>query len=213
MKPFPTPEKVWPDGQTRWHVYVVPEARDIELARLLHASEQVALEVAGDALVPTGEYAHATAQQISIPAADVSAEKLSAFIDALRHETSALKPFTVTVGNSVATTGAVLADVDQDLEGEPWFELNALVRRLVGQWFGEQALAYFAPPPHITIAYCAKDTDSGVITSHLRRRVRPAHAPMTVDAVWVLDVTQNVEDRTYTWPWQSAVRIPFGSAS
>lgn len=213
MKPFPTPEQVWGPGQARWHVYVLPRAQDEQLAELLRRSTQVSLEVADGVLVPTGEYAHATVQMISIPAAEVPQAELDLFADDLRAALSELEPFTVDVGSALATTGAVLLDMDQDLPGQPWDALNTSVKEAIRARFGEQALKYLTPPPHITVAYCAKPTDSGVLGSQLRRRVRPSRAPMTVDAVWLLDVHQNVEARTYTWSWESAVRVPLGSTA
>jgi 2'-5' RNA ligase len=213
MEPFPTPAQVWGEGQTRWHVYVLPREGDEALARLLRCSEQVSVQVAGDALVPTGAFAHATVQQVSLPAAEVPAEQIDALAGELRAALAQMDPFTVTVGNVFGTTGAVLADIDQDLPGEPWHALDQAVREAIRARFGEQALKYESPPPHITVAYCAKETDSGVVASQLRRWVRPSHAPMLVDTVWLLDVHQNVEQRTYTWSWETAVRIPLGRAA
>lgn len=213
MEPFPTAAQVWTPPQTRWHVYVLPRPQDERLAELLRVCEMVALDVAGGALVPTGRFAHATVQQISRPAAEVTREQIDAFAEDLERRFASVAPFTVTAGPAMATTGAVLLDMDQDLPGEPWLLLDAVVKDAIRGRFGEQALKYETPPPHMTVAYCAASTDSGRLQSALRRRVRPGTAPMTVDALWLLDVRQNVEARTYTWPLETARRIPLGRAA
>jgi hypothetical protein len=70
MEPFPTPAQVWGEGQTRWHVYVLPREADQASARPLRRCEEVAVAVAGDAVVSAAEFAPATVQQLSLWLAD-----------------------------------------------------------------------------------------------------------------------------------------------
>jgi len=145
---------------------------------------------------------------LSLPAAhlpDGGVERLAA---ALRGALADLAPFTLTAGSPLAGTGSVELDLDGDLPGQSWARLSERVGDAIGEVFGPAALQYRPPPPHLTVAYCARATDSGRIQSALRRRVRPSHAPMTVDAVHLLDVHQDAHQHTYTWPTQTAIRIP-----
>lgn len=181
MEPFRTAAQTWTPPQTRWHVHVLPRPQDERMAEPLRACETVALDVAGDALVPTGRFAHPTVQQISRPAAEIPREQIDAFAEDLERRIASIAPFTVAAGPAMATTGAVLLDMDQDLPGEPWHLLDAVVKDAIRGRFGEQALKYETRPP-----------------------------PMTVDALWLLDVRQNVQTRTYTWPQEAGRRIPLG---
>jgi hypothetical protein len=210
MEPFPTPELVWEPAETRWHVYVLPHADDGDLARLLERTAEVAVEVAGESLVPVGAFAHATVHMISQPSAGLPDGSVTAFAKELHAALAEFAPFSVTAGGPCAGTGSVTLDVDGDLLGGPWAELTERVGGAIKSRFGSDALRYQVPPPHISVAYCAESTDSGRLQSALRRRVRPSRAEMRVQEVWLLDVRQDAHAHTYTWPERTAVKIPLG---
>lgn len=210
MEPFPTPELVWAPAETRWHVYVLPREEDTDLAQLIEHTEQVAVEVADDALVPVGAFAHATVHMISQPAAELANGSVDAFAQDLRAVLADHRPFSATAGGPRAAGGSVLLDMDGDQQGGPWAELTADVGEAIKGRFGPEALRYEVPPPHISVAYCAASTDSGRLQSALEQRVRPSHASMKVEEVWLIEVRQDARAHTYTWSEHTAVRIPLG---
>ncbi|MFD0580947.1 hypothetical protein [Dactylosporangium darangshiense] len=98
-------------------------------------------------------------------------------------------------------------DLDLDLPGEPFAMLSERVGTAIRGVFGADALRYDPGVPHISLAYAAGPEDSGVVQSQLRRAVRPNRAPLTVGAVWLLDVIQDAGRSQYRWH-EPIARIP-----
>ncbi|HEV2637239.1 MAG TPA: 2'-5' RNA ligase family protein [Actinocrinis sp.] len=213
MEPFPTADLAWEPGETRWHVYVLPEPDNQALAELIVATRTVSLKVAGDRLVPVGDFAHATVHMVSIPAHQLAPGSVEQLAGALRAAVADLVPFQVTVGDASAGTGSVCLNMDQDQPGQPWAVLTERIAQVIADQFGPRAQQYHPPKPHIAVLYCAEAADSGQIQSALRREISPSRALMRVDCVWLLDVRQSVPDHTYTWPDTTAVRIDLGQVS
>jgi hypothetical protein len=76
---------------------------------------------------------------------------------------------------------------------------------------GPEATRYPVGVAHLTIGYATGECDSDEVQARLRTEVRPSHAPMTVDAVHVVDVTADTDARTITW--DEVARIPLVAPS
>jgi hypothetical protein len=223
MRPFPTPEKVWPplvvqggtaEPQRRWEVYVRPDPDDERLMAFIRRCREIGMQVGGDALAPVSDaFLHATLLQVSVPSIEVGEAQRVSLVEQLRVEAAEVEPFAVTVGGPSAGESSVMLNLDQDLPGEPWAELSERVTAVVGRVVGDRALAAAPPPPHLTCAYGARQVDSGPIQSALRRRLRPQFVTTVIDAVWLLEVRQDAAAHTYTWDEATAIRIPLGAGS
>jgi hypothetical protein len=196
---FITAERTWLEP-TRWHVYVLPDLdTDPALQRLIERARGVmeqypVLSVVEDA------WLHATVQMVTGRAGEaVSAAERAALVTALQEQVGILPAFTVTAGSVLANGAGVVVDLDQDQPGEPWDVLSSAVRDAILTTFGPGSVDYDPGPPHVTLAYATGPEDSGVVQSQLRRTVRPNRAPMTVNAVWLLDVIQDVDRSQYRW--------------
>ncbi|SDT74538.1 hypothetical protein SAMN04489716_7013 [Actinoplanes derwentensis] len=106
---------------------------------------------------------------------------------------------TLTAGPALAATTAVMLDIDGDQPGQLWTTLTTSVRQAITDVLGSKAVANPPGPPHITLAYGIGDTDSGPIQGALRHRARPARAPLTIDAVYLVDVIQDPQQAVYHW--------------
>jgi hypothetical protein len=146
------------------------------------------------------EWLHATVHAIDDRAGDQIDRKQQAdFIADLQLRLQRLAPFRMTAGSVQANTSGVLIDLDTDQPGEPFAVLSHEVRTATAQVFGQDAIRRRAGPPHLSLGYATGPADSGVVQSRLRYVVRPSHAPMTVDAVYLVDVVQDVERSQYRW--------------
>jgi hypothetical protein len=213
MRPFPPPELVWAPGVSYLHVYALPAAhRNIGLAELISQSRAVAADTCG-ALVPVGDqWLHATVQMITVPAAHLDLPCREALTAALSAQLADVPALDLTVGPPLCGTGGVLLDATA-VQGAgrasdgPWRALRDRTEEAIRQVIGNCGLNYDPGPPHISVAYAARDADSGPVQSSLQR-IRPGRARWRVDAVELLDVVQDADAHTYTW--RPVARIPFG---
>jgi hypothetical protein len=120
-----------------------------------------------------------------------------------------LTPFTLTAGCASAETGSVLLDLDQDQPGEVWNELSNRVHDAVWRVVDGPPDPQFPAPPHLDLAHCAVDCDSGVIQRQLRVEVRPTRAAMFVDAVYLARIVFDEETHEQHFG-PDAIRIPLG---
>ena len=199
MEPFPPPTLVWPDGQTRWRVCVLPDRqRDRELFDLIDKARKV-FSGFPDALTDVPDaHLHAPAYPVPVTARNVNQDVLATLATELGARLGAMRPFTLTAGSASAETGSVLLDLDGDQVGEPWDELSGRIGDAVGRMINDDAPGMVLAPPHLALAYGAQACDSGLIQERLRAQVRPGRAPLTVDAVHLVSVTQHADDHTYT---------------
>jgi hypothetical protein len=196
---FVTAERIWPEA-TRWHVYVLPDLdTDAALRRLVEQSRTVIGQHAALSVVPDA-WLHATVQMVTGRAgADVTEMQQAALVAGLHEHVGILAPFTATGGSVQANRSGVVVDLDLDLPGEPFAVLGERVRAAIRGVFGDEGLRYDPGTPHITLAYATGHEDSGIVQSRLRRTVRPSRAPLTIDAVWLLDVIQDADRSQYRW--------------
>ena len=209
MDSFPPRGLEWPAGETRWRVCVLPDRdRDLELFDLIDKARKVFSGFPGAlAKVPD---AHLNAPVYPVPgsARDANLSSLTALLATeLGARLGAMPVFTLLAGPASAETELVLLDLDGDQVGDPWDELTGRVGDAVGRMFGDEAPGLTLPPPHLTLAYGAQPCDSGLIQARLRTQARPALAPLTVDAVHLVVVTQHPDAHTYTLG-ANPIRIP-----
>lgn len=199
MEPFPPPALVWPGGQTRWRVCVLPDRhRDREMFDMIDKARKVFISFPGALAEVPDSHLHAPAYPVPVTAPEVNQDVLAALATELGARLGAMTPFTLAAGSVGAETGSVLLDLDGDQVGEPWDELSGRIGDAVGRMFGDDAPGMALALPHLTLAYGAQTCDSGLIQERLRAQVRPARAPLTVDAVHLVSVTQQVDDHNYT---------------
>src|SRR5699024_3746646 len=109
----------------------------------------------------------------------------------LRQALQGLSAFTLHMGSTLATRSAVLLDAGDP--GHGFAALHARVDSAIIHSTGQAAT--ITTEPHLTLAY-GTDTatvDSGRIGTSLRHQCRPPHAPLTIDEVLLVRVTQDTE--------------------
>ena len=216
MRPFPGPNDIWPDGPHRWHLYALPAPGQPALARLIEKTRTVTLAALGEdfadalALVKP-PFVHATCQMISLPADAVEPETLGRFTADLRERLAAQPSFTLQARRPQAGSGGVEIDLYDPNPLTPWKVLSETAREAIATWFGPEALGYDPPPPHLSIAYCIRALDSGIVQPRLRHLVRLADATFHIDALHLLRVRQDGQAHTYEWAQVDAVRLPLRS--
>ena len=209
MKRVMNGSTTWPAGQTRLHVYVLPDLRvDGDLANLVAGCRSVT--AAYPFVSPVDDrWLHATVQMITGRPADAvddpTRDRLAA---CLRAELADLPPFTMTAGSPIAGLGGVLLDLDQDRPGEAFHELYTRTRHAIATVLGPDAIDYVTLPPHVSVGYAKDDGESGEVQSRLRRTVRPSHARMSVREVHLVDVVQDTTRCEYRWT--PVASVPLG---
>jgi hypothetical protein len=217
MEPFPPPHMVWAPGETRWHCYALPDyVRDASLAELIRRSRAAALEVAGDDLASVeDEWVHATVSMISVPAAELESGAVEALARGLGRVLAEVPAFRLPARRPWAADSSVLMGLaEEEVPGQPWNVLSGLVEQAIGEQFGSRAMQYVPPPPHVTLAYCAKPTESAAIEAALRKVNQTAQtqrAHMSVGEICLVDVRQDAVAHTYTWNKETVIRIPLGT--
>ncbi|HEV2634527.1 MAG TPA: hypothetical protein VGX23_05240 [Actinocrinis sp.] len=209
MDPFPPRHLEWPAGQTRWRVCVLPDRnRDRELFDLIDKARKVFTGFPNALAVVPDAHLNAPVYPLPGSAQDANVGLLTALLATeLGARLGAMPVFTLLAGSTSAETESVVLDLNDDQLGEPWDELSGRVGDAVERMFGDEAPGLTLPPPHLTLAYGAGPCDSGLIQSHLRTQARPALAPLTVDAVHLVVVTQHPDAHTYTLS-ANPIRIP-----
>jgi hypothetical protein len=209
MDPFPSPDLLWPVRETRWRVCVLPDRqRDLELFDLIDKARKVFSGFSGTLVEVPDAHLNAPVYPVPGSAQDANVGLLTTLLATeLSARLGAMPSFTVLAGPASAETESVLLDLDGDQVGDPWDELSGRVGDAVGRIFGEEMPGLTIPPPHLTLAYGAQSCDSGLIQARLRTQARPTLAPLTVDAVHLVVVTQHPDAHTYTLD-TNLIRIP-----
>ncbi|MGW4527878.1 2'-5' RNA ligase family protein [Amycolatopsis sp. NPDC004378] len=197
MKPFFNPDRLWPPGQRVLQLYVLPDlSRDHELAALIAGCRDVFTEFAAiDRPVPD-DCLHVTVQPIGLGADEpVSPQARQALIAELAAAFATAPAFTTQVGSVLAYGTGVVADLHDD---PPFDDLVERARTAITAVCGPDAATYDTRPAHMALAYAHGEQETDPVGRALRR-VRPSHAPMTVDAVHLVDVEQVPEQCLFRW--------------
>ncbi|MGW0392881.1 2'-5' RNA ligase family protein [Streptomyces sp. NPDC003042] len=139
----------------------------------------------------------------------VGAENTPAERDALVAEVGKrlgdVEPFDIVIGSVESHATGVIADVHP---AEPLNDLHTTVRAAIQTVRVPNATGYHTKVPHLTLGHAGEECDSDQVQRKLRNGVRPGHAPMRVDAVHLVDVTEDAQAKTITW--DHVATIPLG---
>lgn len=193
---FPADDRRWPTGPYL-QVAVLPDFRkDVDLARLVDTAHAVLTSYSSLALVPR-RWMHITVQAfLHRPAAEIPERRTAALITGLADAVADLPSFQLHVGSLLAGGTGVAADSHPDHKVDVVFERVRDVGRRV---FGEAAVAKDSRPAHMAVAYGRGADDSGRMQSQIRRRIRPSHATLTVDAIHLVIVTPDPSAGLFRW--------------
>lgn len=201
MRPFFSPDRLWPDGHTRLHVYLHPNLHTHpQLAALIKQARGVLAEYPREVTLVPDEWLHLT-----VAAAPFEVDDLDHLRASLRQALHGLPPVGLRVGSTLATYSSVLLDA-----GDPdraFAGLHARVDEAILRSTGRPATITTAP--HLALAYGADaaTVDSGRIGTALRHQCRPPHAPLTISEVLLVRVTQDTEIGAYTWDCLERYRL------
>jgi tetratricopeptide (TPR) repeat protein len=232
MRTFPGETHAWIPQEERaggavgerWHLYLELHLAGRRAARWADRVVQIACGALGDELagalsVVEAAFRHVTCHMISLPAEQVTPERLEAFRRDLACELTRIEPFLLELRWPVAATGSVEADVYDPDPDQPWQTVSDLVGALIGKHFGPKAQLYDPPEPHGALLYGAKKPDgsdgflfdSGIVQSRLRREMREGPVVVRVAALSLLKVRQDPDRSAYQWDQDSAICIPLGT--
>ena len=186
----------WPQGESLWHVYATPNLdQDTGLASLVAGCRAALTEWPLTIVEPA--WLHITIAQISDAAGrTTSPDEIQSLRGELQQELRSIDPFKIMVGSALSYPSGVIFDLRPD---DQLNRLRDTVANVIGRVRGPAAIEYNPGVLHLTLAYANGDADSDVIQRRLRR-VRPSHAPMTIESVHLLEVTADPDAKTITWP-------------
>lgn len=200
----------WSDGLELLHVYALVDLeRNPQLARLI-AAQRAALADFPLAFVED-EWLHITLAQIgghsagSLSTATAQREEL---VSGLTRRLRDMEPVTVMVGSCLSYRTGTIYDLSA---AGPLVEVGRRVRAVVQEVFGPDAGAFDTGVLRLTHAYATGEADSDQVQRKLRH-VEPGHAPLAIDAVHVVNVRADNQNKTITWG-QPLARIPLGAAA
>ncbi|MET9263693.1 hypothetical protein [Amycolatopsis sp. NPDC004079] len=188
-------DKPWPDGEGTLQIYApVDLAANPELARLV-AKARTAMEGAPVAFVGDNEL-HITIDMLSgVHADQVSPGERRKIAETLQEALAGTPVYRGTAGSPLVYVTGPILDVS------PAAALDAVqktTRSVLFDLYGEAGCTFHQSKAHITIAYCHTPTDP---TPWMRkvRKIDPAHAPLTIDSVELVDVRP--DNTTKALPW------------
>lgn len=198
MRSFFDTDRLWPPGQRMLQLYVLPDLeRDHDLAELIGRCREVLSRFpATDRPIPD-MWLHVTIQPINhgifepLPAAT-----MLRLVDELAAAFAPVAAFRALVGSPLAYPTGVIADLADDT---PFDDLIERSRKAITAVCGPDAATFDTRPAHLTLAYAHAEQDTDLVARALRRGVRPSHAPMTVNAVHLVEVEQVPEQCLYRW--------------
>ncbi|MET7487734.1 tetratricopeptide repeat protein [Streptomyces sp. NPDC005538] len=198
----------WPDGLELLHVYALVDLeRNPRLARLV-AAQRAALADFPLAFVED-QWLHITLAQIVGHSADsLSASQREELVSGLTGRLRDMEPVTVMVGSCLSYRTGTIYDLSA---AGPLVEVGRQVREVVDEVFGPDAGAYDTGVLHLTHAYATGEADSDQVQRKLRR-VEPGHAPLAIEAVYLVNVRADNRNKTITWG-QPLAQIPLGATT
>lgn len=186
MKPYFQGEKLWPAGHRELQLYLTPDlTRDEDLANLILGCRDVLTQFPATDIPLPDECLHVTVQPIRTTPASTTANR-DALVTELAPVLARLPAFTMLMGSPMAYFGGVVLDCHDD---EPFNTMIDIVRPRIAAICGSGAVTHEARPAHMSLAYARSVQESDPVQRKLRR-VRPSHAPLTVDAVQLVETEQ-----------------------
>lgn len=170
-------------GARALHIYAVPDLTvDKDLAALV---EQCRTAMRGHPILPAVDrYLHLTLDVVAARYSDtVSAAERAVLVETLEAALADVGAFTLQLGSPLAGRAGGLLDVSPDCEVDA---LHRAIRAAVQQAVPSDYV-YPVPPVHCSLGYSYAVGSSDQLQSAFRR-IRPSHAPMTVDSVQLVDV-------------------------
>lgn len=200
--------KQWPDGLKLLHVYALVDLeRNPRLAQLI-AAQRAALADFQLAFVED-QWLHITLAQIVGHSADsLSAAQRDELVSGLTERLRNMEPITVMVGSCLSYRTGTIYDLSA---AGPLVEVGRQVREVVEEVFGPDAGAYDTGVLHLTHAYATGEADSDQVQRKLRR-VEPGHAPLAIDAVHLVNVRADNQNKSITWD-RPLAQIPLGQSA
>ncbi|WP_331733003.1 tetratricopeptide repeat protein (plasmid) [Streptomyces sp. NBC_00015] len=196
----------WSDGLELLHVYALVDLeRNPQLARLI-AAQRAALTDFPLSFVED-QWLHITLAQIVGHSADsLSTAQREELVSGLTRRLRDMEPVTVMVGSCLSYRTGTLYDLSA---AGALVEVGRRVRTVVEAVFGPDAGAFDTGVLHLTHAYATREADSDQVQRKLRH-VEPGHAPLAIDAVHLVNVRADNQNKTITWG-QPLARIPLGA--
>jgi len=191
-------ELLWPPSRRELTLLALPDLTyDQELNTLITDMRALAKTFpAIDRPVPD-EWLHVTMQAINHTLDDpgispVARQVLIAELETLFAVTPA---FTIRIGSVLAYGGGMMTDADLD---EPFTDLVGHVRKTIAKICGDRSIEYDSRPAHMMLSYSHGDVEVSEMQARIRR-IRPGHAPMTVNTIVLAEVAQDPEQCVYRW--------------
>lgn len=188
-------DQPWPDHEGTLQIYArVDLSANPELAELM-AKAREAMHDAPVTFVKDNEL-HITIDMLAgIHTDQVSPAEPEKLESALRAALADTPVYHGTAGSTVVYVTGPLLDVSP---AGPLVEVQRTTRSVLFDLYGEDGCTFRQSKPHITIAYCHTPTDA---TPWMRkvRKIDPAHAPLTISSVELVDVRP--DNTTKALPW------------
>ncbi|MFJ9580740.1 tetratricopeptide repeat protein [Streptomyces sp. NPDC101191] len=198
----------WSDGTELLHVYALVDLeRNPQLARLITA-QRAALTDFPLAFVEDQWLHIALAQIVGHSAGSLSAAQREELVSGLTGRLRDVEPVTVMVGSCLSYLTGTIYDLSA---AGPLVEVGRRVREVVEDVFGADTGTFDTGVLHLTHAYATGEADSDLVQRKLRR-VEPGHAPLTIDAVHLVNVRADTRNKRITWG-QPLARIPLGTTA
>jgi tetratricopeptide (TPR) repeat protein len=198
----------WSDGLELLHVYALVDLeRNPQLAQLI-AAQRAALADFPLAFVEDQWLNITLAQIVGHSADSLSAAQREELVSGLTGRLRDMEPVTVMVGSCLSYRTGTIYDLSA---AGGLVEVGQQVRQVVEEVFGPEAGAYDTGVLHLAHAYATGEADSDQVQRKLRR-VEPGHAPLAIDAVHLVNVRADNQNKTITWG-QPLARIPLGAAA
>jgi hypothetical protein len=192
----------WADGVTVTYVFAVPDLTSNErLAALVHESQKALAHLP---LTPASDnWLHITIDQVTgVVGRDITPVERENLATALTAELAHADPFSITAGSMLSYASGVICDLSPD---DGLIDLHGRVRSVIEAVFPSRECRYVWGAQHMAISYCHGNADSDEV-QRLLRRVRPSHAPLSIEELRLVDV--HADHEGYQITWSDEVRIP-----
>jgi hypothetical protein len=203
MEEFFGVAKVWPQGPTLHHIYYVP---DLERLEPMFAAYDPIVAGADCVEAVPRPWIHATMCKITVAPARIAPSTIAALTKRLCARLAQRSPVELVAGPALAGTSAVTIDLTPDAG---WSQLRAAVVAEIEAELGPGVTSVGSGErPHLTLAYGCGPGESGHLQSRLRRAT-DIRVPLLLDRLELVEVTQDLTARSYTWG-RPSIGLPVG---